>query len=402
MRYVETNHIKIADVEAKLDGANQLIDDYIFDVGLKNKEQLRLKLLCEEVLRLAKSIIGYGIMDFWLEGTSRVTKIYLTAENHIDKAKQQELISVSSSGENSNEKGFFGILKSMFLMQGIEDEMWNLKDYLQEIYTKREQDPYSQEAWDDLERSLVANLADDIDVSVDKNSIKMVVTKDFSEALSTVGSRVPEATTQLTFIDSSKKNESAVFEKVDEILAELDLSPKDAVHMKLLFEETVGMLKALTADYHAAVWFEKYKHECCIRVSGKTEMSQDKKEGLLDVASQKGNTLVKGFMGKVGDIIENGLLNYNNVMKLQQEYGGGTVNYGTLGMYNGVEGMADSGIMWSLYEYRDALKESADTNDEAKAAWDELEKSIVASLAKDVLVGVKGNRIDMTIVCDIK
>ena len=38
MRYVETSHIKIADVEAKLEGANQLIDDYIFDVGLQDKE----------------------------------------------------------------------------------------------------------------------------------------------------------------------------------------------------------------------------------------------------------------------------------------------------------------------------------------------------------------------------
>ena len=402
MRYVETSHIKIADVEAKLEGANQLIDDYIFDVGLKDKDQLRLKLLCEEVLRLAKSIIGLGIMDFWLEGTSRVTKIYLLAENHMDKAKQQELISVSSSGENSSEKGFFGVLKSMFLMQGIDDEEWNLKDYLQEVYTKREQDPYSQEAWDDLERSLVAKLADDIDVYVDKNNVKMVVTKDFSEALSTVGSRVPQAITPFTFIDSSKKNDIQSFKKVDELLEELDLQPKDAVHMKLLFEETVGMLKALTADYHAAIWFEKYKHECCIRVSGKTEMSQDKKEGLLGVASQKENTLVKGFMGKVGDIIENGLLNYSNVMKLQQEYGGGFVNYGTMGMYNGVEGMADSGIMWSLYEYKDALRENIDGSEEVKQAWDELEKSIVASLAKDVLVGVKGNRIDMTIVCDIK
>jgi hypothetical protein len=131
-------------------------------------------------------------------------------------------------------------------------------------------------------------------------------------------------------------------------------------------------------------------------------MDQDKKEGLLGVASQKENTLAQGFMGKVGDIIENGLLNYSNVVKLQQEYGGGFVNYGTMGMYNGVEGMADSGIMWSLYEYKDALKENIDAGENVKQAWDELEKSIVASLAKDVLVGVKGNRIDMTIVCDIK
>ncbi len=402
MRYVETSHIKIADVEARLDGANQLIDDYIFDCGLKEKEALRLRLLSEEVLRLAKSIIGHGIMDFWLEGNSRVTRIHLLSDNHMDKEKQQELISVSSTGTNSSEEGFFGILKSMFSMQGLEEDTWSLKEYQAKIMEKRASDKYSQEAWDDLERSLVANLADNIEVSVNKNEVSMVVTKDFSEALSTVGSRVPEITTQFTFVDSDKIKDDKIYAKADELIADLGLTPKDAVHMKLLFEETVGMLKALTADYHAAIWFEKYKHECCIRVTGKTEMSQDKKEGLLDVASQKGNTLVKGFMDKVADVIENGLLNYNNVMKLQQEYGGGAVNYGTMGMYNGIEGMADAGIMWSLYEYKDALKDAKDDQEHAQAAWDELEKSIVASLAKDVLVGVKGNRLDITIVCDIK
>ncbi len=402
MRYVETSHIKIADVEARLDGANQLIDDYIFDTGLKEKEALRLRLLSEEVLRLAKSIIGCGIMDFWLEGNAKVTRIHLVSDNHMDKEKQQELISVSSTGTNSGEEGFFGILKSMFSMQGLEENTWSLKEYQAKILAKREEDKYSQEAWDDLERSLVANLADNIEVSVNKNEASMVVTKDFSEALATVGSRVPEKTTRFTFVDSDKIRDDKIYTKAEELIDELELSPKDAIHMKLLFEETVGMLKALTADYHAAIWFEKYKHECCIRVTGKTEMSQDKKEGLLDMASDKNNALVKGFMDKVADVIENGLLNYNNVMKLQQEYGGGVVNYGTMGMYNGIEGMADAGIMWSLYEYKDSLKDAMGEEEQAKAAWDELEKSIVASLAKDVLVGVKGNRLDMTIVCDIK
>lgn len=402
MRYIETSRIKIADVEARLDDANQLIDDYIFDVGLKEKDALRLKLLAEEVLRLAKSIIGCGIMDMWLEGDARVTRIFLTAENHMDKQKQDELISVSSTGTNSKEGGFFGILKSMFTMQGLDESTWSLKEYQEKIQRQREEDKYSQEAWDDLERSLVANLADDIEVSIDKNNIRMVVTKDFSEALSTIGSRVPEVTTQFIFVDSDKINDDKLYEKADDYIADLGLSSKDALHMKLLFEETLGMLKALTTDYHAGIWFEKYKHECCIKVTGKTEMSQDKKEGLLDMASQKGNTLVKGFMGKVADVIENGLLNYSNVMKLQQEYGGGVVNYGTMGMYGGIEGMADSGIMWSLYEYKDSLQDAMGDQEYAKEAWDELEKSIVASLAKDVLVGVKGNRLDITIVCDIK
>ena len=36
------------------------------------------------------------------------------------------------------------------------------------------------------------------------------------------------------------------------------------------------------------------------------------------------------------------------------------------------------------------------------AAWDELEKSIVASVADDVIVGVKDNKVQMTIIYKMK
>ena len=215
MRYVETDHIKIADVEAGLEKTNGLISDYIFDTGLKDKDALRLRLLSEEVLRLAKSIIGHGIIEFHLEGTSRVSRIILTADNRLDKDQEQELISVSTTGTNASEEGFFGVLKSLFTMRGIEESTWTLKDYQDEIRAKKESDKFSQEAWDDLERSLVANLADDIEVGIDKDQIRMVVTKDFSEALSTVGSRVPEITTKFTFVDSDKIDDGVLFDKAD-------------------------------------------------------------------------------------------------------------------------------------------------------------------------------------------
>ncbi len=401
MRYVQSEHIKIANLETKMDTAQELIENYIFDVGLKGKGALRLKLLSEEVLRLAKSIMGYGIMEFWVEGNSRVSYIYLTADNHMDKAKQDELISVSTTGENSMEQGFFGKLVSMFTMEAPGAEKWSLKDYEEELRHKKEEDKYSQEAWADLERSLVAKLADDIEVGINKDKIEMKVTKDFSEALSAIGSRKPQIQTEYTFIDSTKLDEAKTLEKGDDLIESLQLSPKDTLHMKLLFEETLGMLKSMTMDYHAEVWFEKYKEECALRLTGKTEMDASKKDNLLEIATDKENTSVHGFMDKVSDIIENSLLNYSEVMSLQQKYGGGYVNYGTMGMYGSVEGMADSGIMWSLYEYKDALTDAIEGNDSAREAWDELEKSIVASLAKDVLVGVKGDRIDITIVYDL-
>ena len=103
-------------------------------------------------------------------------------------------------------------------------------------------------------------------------------------------------------------------------------------------------------------------------------------------------------MSKISDVVENGLLNYSEVMKLQQQYGTGYVSFGSMGIYGIMEGSSDPGIMWSLSDYRESLGTDQENDPSAKEAWDELEKSIVASLAKDVLVGVKGDRIDITMV----
>ena len=398
---MKSEHVKIGRVERDITRIYQLLDDFVFDIRLDKKNELHLRLLTEEVLRLAKQIVGDNTVDFWFEGDARIAYIFLTATNSIDENKRQELLSVSSSGENSMEQGFFSKLASMFVIEPPAEKKWSLKEYQAELLKKREEDKYSQEAWDDLERSLVANLADDIEVGFDKDIVKMIVTKDFSEALSNVNSMVPTIISKQIIVDSDVIKASNAIGRADSTIEELKLNKKDSFHLNLIFEETLGMLKEMTGEYSAVIWFEKYKNQCCIRLTAKTEMDINKKKNLLDMSFDGTNSLVKGFMGKVRDVIENGALGYNNVMKLQQEYGGGYVQYGTMGMYSSTEGMADTGIMWSLCEYRSSLSDEME-NVSVKEAWDELEKSIVAKLAKDVVVGVKGDRVDMTIVYDIE
>ena len=335
----------------------------------------------------------------WLEGNSRVAYIFLTAENNLDANQREKLKSLAP--ERAKE-GFFDKLISTFIANPPAEKRWSLKDYQEELKKKKADDKYSQEAWEDLERSLVANLADDIEITMKFDNINMKVTKDFSEALCTVGSRVPQLATDYMFIDSSKMEEDKIAERAEELIGDLDLKKKDKLHMKLLFEETIGMLQAMVGEYHVALYMERYKNEACIKLTAKTEMDADKKKSLIEVSKQHQNMFVKGFMDKVREVIENGLLNYDNVMKLEQQYGLNMVGYGSMGVYSNIDGLADSGLMWSLEEYRQALQDASEGDEGASQAWDELEKSIVASLAKDVLVGVQGNRVDMTLVYELE
>ena len=185
------------------------------------------------------------------------------------------------------------------------------------------------------------------------------------------------------YVNNTEENAAAALAKIDEFIAHQDIDRKKMIHLRLLAEESVGMVKAMTQDFMALLSMEEENGEYHVRLTFKTDMNREKKSELLSVATSGKNAAAKGFMGKIGDIIENGLLNYDNVMKLQQEYGGGYSDYIGMGMcVPGEIQMAGDPLVWSLSKYRSALGDGAEVSGETQGAWDELEKSIVACLAR--------------------
>jgi len=83
------------------------------------------------------------------------------------------------------------------------------------------------------------------------------------------------------------------------------------------------------------------------------------------------------------------------------DYGREVARYGIVNPAD-VGGFAVDAMVpiWSLQTYRTGLETQRLDNAEADAAWDELEKSIVGKLADDVVVGVKGDRIEIVITKD--
>ena len=56
-----------------------------------------------------------------------------------------------------------------------------------------------------------------------------------------------------------------------------------------------------------------------------------------------------------------------------------------------------SKYLWSLESYKKSVEQASTGDAAAKEAWDELEKSIVASIADDVKIGVSGNTVELII-----
>ncbi len=400
---MESEHIHITDVEDSMHYVFDVLDDYMKRTKIKGRNALRLTLLTEEALKLVKSIVTDKIVTLWLVGDANVSRIMISAEGIMDVNEEAKLVSVSKSQKNHFPGGFFAQMLGSLKNIGREKATWTLNDYKLQLLEKRNEDIYAQDAWDDLERSLLANLADDVVVSIDKMQLLVEITKIFTDSLVNVGSKVPKATSGQIILDTSPERVANALEKGESYVNELSLSTKDAMHLKLVFEETVGMLKELAMDYEAVVWFERYDTESCLRVVAKTEMNAEKKADLIGLSASGKNAAATGFMDKVVDVIDSGMLGYEDVTRLQQEYGGGIVGYGGMGVL-GVPGgsMVYPEVFWSLNSYRDGLSDMMDDEEDfAQQAWDELEKSIVASIAKDVIVGVKNNRVDITVVIDL-
>ena len=172
------------------------------------------------------------------------------------------------------------------------------------------------------------------------------------------------------------------------------LDRKSTLRLCLLVEETLGMVKEMVQDYYGCLWFSGDEHCIEIHLEFTADMDAKKKHELLSVSSTGSNVSVRGFMGRIGEFLSSAMYNFGRAM---DAYGAETMRYGIIGS-GGVDtpSVYDMTPVWSLRQYRAALENH--NGDEAKAAWDELEKSIVANLADDVLVGVKGDRVELVIV----
>lgn len=153
------------------------------------------------------------------------------------------------------------------------------------------------------------------------------------------------------------------------------LPEKDSVQLMLLAEEMTGMIKALTGELEADFWIETQENHFELHICTATTMNAGKREKLLAV-STSGKNSAKGFMGKVRAAFEAAIgaieTGYDEAAKAGIEETGGSAGY----------------AYWTLTQYKKSAKGEA---------WDELERSIVARLADEVKVCIRGSGVEMLI-----
>ena len=187
----------------------------------------------------------------------------------------------------------------------------------------------------------------------------------------------------------------AVLSEVEKVTAYNGLENKKALRLRLLAEELCGMLPGLTQNFSGEFWAENEDDDYELHVELKADdMNLDLRDELISVSKSGKNAAVKGVMGKLRAVAETMLLAASD-STLQTLPAGEFYDYHG---YNMGFGYIDPTIAvgtgyicsWSLYNYKIAVEEKEDE-------YAELERSIVAKLADDVIVGVRGKNVEIVV-----
>ena len=197
-------------------------------------------------------------------------------------------------------------------------------------------------------------------------------------------------------IDNGLGNIEKVFEEMDKYIDYNGIKGKNAIHLRLLTEEAVGMLKEMVGSFTADFYVEGDGRKNAINIEGKADLDAWQRSDLLDVSSSGKNVLATGIMSKIRSVMEAG------IMGIDLAYETDPIDYGyILSPIPRSEGELFE-QMWSLSAYRQGVENYRDDNEVNAKAWDELEKSIVSNLADDVQVGILKGNIKIVIVYNSK
>jgi hypothetical protein len=198
--------------------------------------------------------------------------------------------------------------------------------------------------------------------------------------------------TKVTTVKSSGEGIAEALRQTELVAKSYDLSSKETLQLRLLAEEMTGMLSAIAGDVTADYWLEEENGRFSLHLSADTKMYIDKRNQLIALSTSGKNEASTGFMGKIRSLLDTLATPESEGLPSSLDLGmspvmdGGNANW-----------MWHSMATWSMEAYKEALEKRKETEEEAKEAWDELEKSIVANLADEVKVAVRGDNVELVI-----
>lgn len=199
---MKSESIVISTNEGNIDKVLEVVE--AFSKDLDHKAALRIRLLAEETMNLIRSITGEMDAEFFLEREDDQVRLHLNTNTIMFAAKRKELMEISTSKENAAAKGFMGKLREVFElallpkdersaresrigMMGLVDptalsttsaETWKMSNYKSSVDGMDQNTEFAQEARNELERSILGNIAKEVEISIIGDDVKMTIIYD--------------------------------------------------------------------------------------------------------------------------------------------------------------------------------------------------------------------------------
>lgn len=180
---------------------------------------------------------------------------------------------------------------------------------------------------------------------------------------------------------------AAILKESEKVACYNELDRKQTLHLRLICEELDGMLPELIGDFEGKFWIDFEDGLCKVNVSIEIEdLKAESKKQLINIAKNKRNAAAVGITGKIRSAIENFCLDIDSIgVYAMREYGIEATPVQNLDV--------TYSHYWSLNQYKNTVGQNTQSEE-----WDELEKSVIASVADDIIVGIKGKRADIIII----
>ena len=191
---MKTEKIVVSSKGRGMDAALAQVDQTASQMGLSPREALHMRLLVEEMMNMVRSIIGDLEGKFWIEIEDKAYRLYLQMASVLGTEQRKQLISASTSGKNEAHRGIMGKIRAFFEPMPIEDTpaylagtivrgdanddlSWSMEAYRERLLNRKDASDEAQEEWDELEKSVVSHIADNVTVSIRNYDVELTIYK---------------------------------------------------------------------------------------------------------------------------------------------------------------------------------------------------------------------------------
>jgi len=180
--------------------------------------------------------------------------------------------------------------------------------------------------------------------------------------------------TDIIRIDNQGNGFSEAMNQTVKIAEYNSLNPKDSIHLQIMTEELLSLVRSITGSLNASFWIENDARYYELHLSTRSDLTKEKRTMLLQSATSGKNEAASSFIGRLRDFLEQASAPQANDIP--------------------------DDVLNKLLSHEE-LPENTFRNMEnaiEASTWDEYEKSILHSISDSVLIAIRGNLVDITVV----